>query len=92
MQILIIQFLLKCRYITKDAEGIDNYYAIMHAAKKSVIENPITTIIQGFTDPQLQVRALLIRVHSLLNSATQICSNIVSTMLLDLPMSYKYDK
>jgi hypothetical protein len=98
-----IQFLLKTKsclsvmyyitnYITKNTDGVNNYYAIMHAAKASVINNPITTIIPGLSSLQLHVRALLIRIHSMLNSANQICSNIVATMLLGLPMSYKFDE
>jgi hypothetical protein len=98
-----IQFLLKTKsclsvmyyitnYITKDTDGINNYYAIMHAAKKSVVERPITTQIPGLSSVQLHVRALLIRIHGMLNSANQICSNVVATILLDLPMSYKFDE
>jgi hypothetical protein len=98
-----IQFLLKTKsclsvmyyitnYITKDTDGINNYYAIMHAAKKSVIERPITTEIPGLSSIQLHVRALLIRIHGMLNSANQVCSNVVATILMDLPMSYKLNE
>jgi hypothetical protein len=97
-----IQFLLKTKsclsvmyyitnYITKDTDGVSNYFAVCHAAKQSVIDRPITTAIEGLSSVQLHVRALLIRIHGMLNSANQVCSNVVATLLLDLPMCYKFN-
>lgn len=98
-----VQFLLKTKsclsvmyyitnYITKDTDGVANHFAILHAAKQSVITRPITTLIPGLDETQLHVRALLLRIHGMLNTANQISSNVVATLLLDLPMSYKFDE
>jgi hypothetical protein len=95
-----ISFLFNCRssmaiihyitmYITKSDDQVDNYYALMTAAKQSLIEKPLVSTVTTLTPPQSDARALLLRVYQKINQATQIPANIVTTLLLNLPMSYK---
>ena len=76
-------------YITKGNQ-VDNYYALATAAKKSLAIRTMPTPANAdiYTPDQLQARALLIRLFDLIGKATQISANIVSTLLLGLPMNY----
>jgi hypothetical protein len=98
-----ISFLFRCKsamaiihyitiYITKNDDMVDNYYALMAAAKKSLTDYPMQSQISGLSEDQMAARALLLRIYHKINSCTQIPSNIVSTLLLNLPMSYKADE
>jgi hypothetical protein len=78
-------------YITKSDDHVDNYFALMAAAKQSLIDTPMQTTITDLTEDQLSARSLLLRVYQKINNAIQIPSNIIATLLLDLPMSYKSD-
>ena len=78
-------------YITKSIEHVDNYYSLMHAAKQSLSTTPLQSSVSDLTPEQMSARALLLRIYQKINGSIQIPANIVATLLLDLPMSYKYD-
>jgi hypothetical protein len=98
-----VSFLFRCKssmsvihyitnYITKSDDHVDNYYSLMSAAKQSLVETPMQSSITDLTQEQMSARSLLLRVYQKINSAVQIPSNIVATLLLNLPMCYKSDQ
>jgi hypothetical protein len=79
-------------YITKSDDQVDNYYVLMAAAKQSLLDNPTTSTVTDLCPNQLSFRAFLLRMFNQVYKATQRPSNIVSSLLLDLPMCYKSAK
>jgi hypothetical protein len=79
-------------YITKSDDQVDNYYVLMAAAKQSLLDNPMKSSVTDLSPNQLSLRAFLLRMFNQVYKATQRPSNIVSTLLLDLPMCYKSAK
>jgi hypothetical protein len=78
-------------YITKSDDHVDNYYSLMCAAKQSLSDYPMQSSITDLSPPQMTARALLLRIYQKINNAIQIPSNIMATLLLDLPMHYNSD-
>jgi hypothetical protein len=98
-----VTYLFRCRsalsvihyitmYITKSDDQVDNMYALTVASKKSLAENPMLSTVTDLTPTQMAVRALLLRIYNRAFQSSQIGANIVATLLLDLPMSYKSDQ
>ncbi len=79
-------------YITKSDDQVDNFYALITASKQSLAGAPMQSTVTDLTPDQMSVRSLLLRVYHKAYCSTQIGGNIVATLLLDLPMSYKSDK
>jgi hypothetical protein len=99
-----ISFLFRCKsvtaiihyitmYITKSDDQVDNFYALMAAAKQSLVDIPMSSCsTANLTEAQFAARALLLRLYQKIHTCSQLPANIVSTLLLDLPMSYKTEE
>jgi hypothetical protein len=79
-------------YITKSDDQVDNFYALVTASKQSLTVTPMQSAVTDLSPDQMSVRSLLLRVYHKAYNSTQIGGNIVATLLLDLPMSYKSDE
>lgn len=79
-------------YITKSDDQVHNYFALIGATKQALLDKPMVSSITDLRPEQMELRAFLLRMFNQIYKATQRPSNIVSTLLLDLPMSYKSGK